>query len=155
MLWAYPLALNNFQCFSSNSTKFSVVVENAVGFSYSCKSLTRRSHGSLLVGKCKMLHFQKSTKKFKLISNSFQKIRNMKCVWGTYFQPFNIWLYPFVTDMRSSWHNYRHLIIMHFSVKTIFVFSHQLAYTGPSSMWYAFESVAWNNHNYRCILCWN
>ena len=37
-----PLALDNFWPFSSNSTKFSVVIENAVGYSF---SLTRRSHG--------------------------------------------------------------------------------------------------------------
>ena len=35
------LALDNFQHFSSNSTKFSVVIENAVGYRFLCKSLTR------------------------------------------------------------------------------------------------------------------
>ena len=36
-----PLALDNFRCFPSNSTKFSEVIENAMGFSFSCKLLTR------------------------------------------------------------------------------------------------------------------
>ena len=33
-----------FDIFSSNSTKFSVVIENAVGYRVLCKSLTRQSH---------------------------------------------------------------------------------------------------------------
>ena len=39
------LTLNNFQCFSSNSLKFSVAIENAVDYSFLCKSLTRQPHG--------------------------------------------------------------------------------------------------------------
>ena len=39
-----PLALNNFRrFFSSNSTKFSVVIKIAVVYKSVCKSLTRRS----------------------------------------------------------------------------------------------------------------
>ena len=52
-----PLALDNFRGFSSNLTKFSVVIENAVGNSYLSKSDTRWCHGCLLAGKCKILFF--------------------------------------------------------------------------------------------------
>ena len=50
-----PLAINFFRSFLSNSAKFSVVIEFAVGHSFLCKSLTRRCHGRRLVGKCKIL----------------------------------------------------------------------------------------------------
>ena len=55
-----PLALNNYQHFSSNSTKCSVVIENAVGYSFLCKLITRQCHGCPLVGKCKILFFTES-----------------------------------------------------------------------------------------------
>ena len=54
-----------FSAFFSNETKFSMVIENAIGYSYTCKSITRWSYGCLLVGKCKMLHLRNSMQKFK------------------------------------------------------------------------------------------
>ena len=63
------LALNNFRCFSSNSTKFSVVIKIAVVYKSVCKSLTRRS-GS------RGCQFPK----IKFISPLLKKIGNMKCV---------------------------------------------------------------------------
>ena len=80
--------------FSSNSTNFSVVIENTMGYRFSRLSLIRQSHGCPLVEKCKMLHFRNSCLKFKFISLLFQKSRNLKCVLGTHFQPFNIRLKP-------------------------------------------------------------
>ena len=61
--WAEPtsLALDNFRRFSSNPTKFSMVIENAMGYGFTCKSLIRRSHGCLWVGKCKISPFRNST----------------------------------------------------------------------------------------------
>ena len=63
---------------SSNSTKFSVVIENAVGYSFLHKSLTRRSPGCLWSEHAKCYIFEIPPKK-SFISPLFQKIRNMKC----------------------------------------------------------------------------
>ena len=52
------LAFDDF-CFTSSSKKFSVVIENAMGYGFSCKFFFRRSHGCQWVRKCKMLHFLK------------------------------------------------------------------------------------------------
>ena len=56
-----PLAHDNFRRFSSNSPKFSVVIENAMGYTVSCKWLTKWSLRCPWVGKCKMLHFRNCT----------------------------------------------------------------------------------------------
>ena len=39
------MSLDNHSCLSSISSKFAVVIANAIGYSFSCKSYTRRSHG--------------------------------------------------------------------------------------------------------------
>ena len=40
--------------------KCSVVIENAVGYSFLCKLITRQCHGCPLVRKCKIFFLQKS-----------------------------------------------------------------------------------------------
>ena len=54
-----PLALNNFRCFSSNSMKFAVVIENAMGYSFLCKSLIRQFHRCLVGRKKQNVTFSK------------------------------------------------------------------------------------------------
>ena len=78
-----------------------------------CKSYTRRSYGCPWVGNCKMLHIGKSTKHFKFIASLLLTIRNMQCVCGTHFQPFNIRL----KLVCSFGHSNHHLKSMHFSLK--------------------------------------
>ena len=56
-----------FDFFSSNSTIFAVVIENADGYSFLCKSF-RRYHGCLLVGKCKILFLTEKCTIFKSIT---------------------------------------------------------------------------------------
>ena len=50
-----------------------------------------------------MLHFRNSTEKVNFISPLFQKIRNINCVWGTHFQPFNICLNPVCNCYGKLW----------------------------------------------------
>ena len=64
-----PLALNNFQILFSNSKNFTLVVENSMDYSFSCKSLSRRSHGGLWI----MLHFQNSTQNSSLFLSYFKR----------------------------------------------------------------------------------
>ena len=90
-----------------------------------------------------------------ILLSLFQKIRNMNFVWGIPISPFNIQFKPFCrTAMGSFGHNYQHLKIMQFSVKEkqYLAFSNQRTCTVPSSMWPAFEYVAWSNCKYRCML---
>ena len=64
-----------------------------------------------------MLHVRISTQKFKFIAPLISTIRNIKCVCGTHFQPFNIVLKPVLTNNCCLEHINHHLKIMHFSVK--------------------------------------
>ena len=74
---------------NSRNSSCSVVIENAMDPILSCKSLTGWSHICGWVGKYKLSHSRESTQQCQF-SPLFQKIRNMKCVYGTHFQPFNI-----------------------------------------------------------------
>ena len=44
-----PSLLDMFKCLSSISSKFAVVIAKAIGYSFSCKSQTKRSHGWMSV----------------------------------------------------------------------------------------------------------
>ena len=49
------LSLSLFRSFSSNSAKFSVIIENAVGYVFVCSN--HSLNGGQVVGKCKILFF--------------------------------------------------------------------------------------------------
>ena len=81
------LALDNFRRFSSNLTRFSLVIQNAVGYSFVRKSRTRRSHGCPLVEKMQNVIFEIPSQ--KSVYFSYLKRSDVKCVSETHFQPFN------------------------------------------------------------------
>ena len=132
-----PLANNNFRSFFfSNSTKLWVVIENALGYSFSCKSLTRRFHECLWVEKCKMSHFRNFTPKNQVYFSDISKDQKYKMFLRNIF--FNLSIFGwnlFVTEIIPSGYNYYHLKSMDFYVKSNILHFHSTGHTLDHPVW--------------------
>ena len=115
----------HFDVFSSISTKLSMVIENAIDYSFSCNSLFIP-----WVGKCKMLHSRNSTQNSSLFLPYFKRTETLN-VFEEHISILSIFDLELMCKFWSqSGHNNQHSKNIHLPVKTIFCNT----CTGPSSM---------------------
>ena len=109
-----------FDFFSSNSTKFSAVIKNAVVYNILCKSLTRRFEWMPADRKMQNVTFSKFHQKTFFLSLISKDQKHERCLRNTFLTIVNLSIFvcnPFVTFMVKSGHTNHHYKSMHFSVK--------------------------------------